>query len=884
MPESAELADSAAEARDAERLQEVTAGLSAAATIEAIADVIIEQGMPAIGATTGILGVLDGDELRFLRTTGYSDAFPERLALADPWPITEAVRLRENVELPDVGARRIGYSVPERIWADSGKGTLVAVPLLVGDRAVGALGFTRESDAELTQRERGLVETLARLAAQALDRASLAEADRRARVRAEGLVRVANAVSTAVAVHDVAGAVATEALDVLGVSGVTVLLGRGGRAEVLAARGAVESYAATEPSLSLQSETLTASAIRSGRALFAESPDELRVLSPASAEVAARMGLGALASVPLRVGERTGAISIVAAEPRRFPPEERVFLDLLARTCEQGLLRAELYDAERDALARSEMLHGLAVALSGAISPEDVGRAFLDRAVVHARAGSGALMLAVGDGDTLTTVALAGTGLTRPRWRSTLPVSGRYLVSTAFRERRSAVARDRAELERDYPDSVAYLGEEARAAHALPLTVAGSPAGAFVLVFEDERRLSEADERLLETMTDLCAQALERARLYENEHRIALRLQRALLPEDVAQHPDVLIAARYEAGADSLEVGGDWYDTFSFPGGLVGVAVGDVVGHGIEAAAAMGRLRSAFRALAADADGPGELLAKLDRFAAGPEGIDFATAGYGILDPATGELRYASAGHPPMLLVEPSGATTWLLDGRSPPLYGDEATPRIEGKVELRPGSLLLLYSDGLVERRNERISVGLERLERTAAALREEPVEVICDRLLAEVRRGSDQSDDVVLIALRALPAGTRRFQRVFAAEPGELRLMRAAMREWFEEIGLDEKTAGDLLLAVGEAAANGVEHAYHGRPGGSLRLELLAVDDRIIAHVRDFGSWRTESPPEHNRGHGTTIMRTVSEGLAVNSTPGGTSVTVQVRRRPLT
>jgi serine phosphatase RsbU (regulator of sigma subunit)/anti-sigma regulatory factor (Ser/Thr protein kinase) len=881
MSGAAQLDEAGAVARDAERLQEVTAGLSAAATTEEIAAVIIEQGMPALGATTGILGVLDGDGLRFVRTTGYSQAFPERLALSEPWPITECVRQLQIVELRDVGERRAGYSVPERVWDDSGKGTLVAVPLLAREGPVGALGFTRESDAELTSRERALVETLASQAAQALERAALYEADRRARIRAEGLVRVAGAVSTAVAVQDVAGAVATEALAVLQASGVTVLLGAGDRVNVLAARGAVEAYAATEPSLSLGRETFTALAIRRGEALFAESLDEIETISSESAEVAASMGLGALESVPLRVGDRTGAISIVVSEPRRFPPEERVFLDVLARTCEQGLHRAELYDAERDALARSEILHGLAAALSGSISPEDVGRAFLDRAVAQAGAGSGALMLAVGDGTALSTVALAGSGATRPRWRSTLPVAGRYLVSTAFRETRRVVARHRVELEREFSDSVAYLGESARAAHALPLVVGGSPVGAFGLVFEDERTLSEEDERLLETMTELCAQALERARLYENEHRIALRLQRALLPDDVAQHPDVLIAARYEAGADSLEVGGDWYDTFAFSGGRVGVAVGDVVGHGIEAAASMGRLRSAFRALAAELESPGELLAKLDRFAAGPEGIDFATAAYGILDPATGELRYASAGHPPMLLVDPSGATRWLLDGRSPPLYGDEETLRVEGKVVVEPGSLLLLYSDGLVERRSERISVGLDRLEETAAALREEPVELICDSLLADVRRGSDLSDDVVMIALRTLPVGARRFQATFPAEPGELRLMRATMREWFEEVGLDEETCADLLLAVGEASANSVEHAYHDRAPGLLRLELLAEGDRITAHVRDFGAWRSEAPPEHDRGRGTAIMQTVSDGIAVNSTPAGTTVTLHLRDR---
>jgi hypothetical protein len=192
-------------------------------------------------------------------------------------------------------------------------------------------------------------------------------------------------------------------------------------------------------------------------------------------------------------------------------------------------------------------------------------------------------------------------------WRSSLAVDGNYLVTTAFRDGRACTAASRAELERLFPPTASNLGDEARSAYALPLVVGGAPIGAFGLVFEKEHVVEPEDERLLATMTDLCAQALERARLYESEHRIALRLQRALLPDRVVQHPSVTIAARYEASSDTMEVGGDWYDTFELPDGRIGVAVGDVVGHGIEAAASMGRLRSAFAAFAAAGLGEAQL-------------------------------------------------------------------------------------------------------------------------------------------------------------------------------------------------------------------------------------------------------------------------------------
>lgn len=869
-------------AGDARRLQEVTAGLSAAATTAEIADVIITQGIPALSASTGIFGVVEGDDLHFVRTNGYRDVFPERLGVDAPWPITQAVRRKRMIELRDVGERRSAYDVPEEIWAASAKGTLVAVPLLVGPKAVGALGFTREESTQLSTRERTLVETLARQAAQALERASLYETDRRARIQAEGLQRVASAVATAATVHDVAVAVTTEALDVLAVDGVTVLLAGAGsasaaRADVLASAGSIEKYATGEPTVDLEAGTVSAAAIRTRTALFAESLDELEAAWPASAVVARRLGIGAIACIPLEVGARAGAISLVVERPKRFLPEEKTFLELLARACEQGILRAELYEAEREAHTRSELLHDLSAALSGALEPKDVADAFLGRVLEYTGAGSGALMLVAPDGQTLEAASIAGVGTTRPRWLSSLAVDGSYLVTTTFRHGRARAAASRKELERDFPPTAVNLGEGAKAAYALPLVVAGAPIGAFALVFEEERVVEPEDERLLATMTDLCAQALERARLYESEHRIALRLQRALLPERVVEHPSVTIAARYEASSDTMEVGGDWYDTFELSDGRIGVAVGDVVGHGIEAAASMGRLRSAFAAFATELRGPGELLSRLDRFAAGPSGVDFATACFAVFEPQTGLLRYASAGHPPMLLVDPAGNCRWLEGGRSQPLYGAIDSDRPEASVTLRPGTLLLLYSDGLVERRGERLSVGLTRLEEAARALREEPVDEICERVLGQLRNGFEQTDDIVLIGLRTLPLLSRGFHRSFPARPEELRHTRAAIRRWLAEQGHDPGEEYDLLLTVGEACTNAVEHAYHGRGPGRVEVGITNEDGGLVAKVRDFGCWR-EPTLDVNRGRGTGIMKALSDRLSLDTGPEGTVVTITV------
>ena len=178
--------------------------------------------------------------------------------------------------------------------------------------------------------------------------------------------------------------------------------------------------------------------------------------------------------------------------------------------------------------------------------------------------------------------------------------------------------------------------------------------------------------------------AEEALRAREAEEReIAIGLQRALLPGRLATLPRLAFAARYEAGSDVLEVGGDWYDAFALPDGRVGLTVGDVVGHGLAAAAAMGQLRTALAALAQHAAGPGELLTRLEGFLLRSGTTDFATVCYAVLDPSTGVLDYASAGHPPMLLVTASGETHLLDGAQSAPPDGPRRARATSG--ERRP-------------------------------------------------------------------------------------------------------------------------------------------------------------------------------------------------------
>ena len=285
---------------------------------------------------------------------------------------------------------------------------------------------------------------------------------------------------------------------------------------------------------------------------------------------------------------------------------------------------------------------------------------------------------------------------------------------------------------------------------AVALDLQADVRGVLVLARTDpERRpYGQVDLDHVQRVADRAAVLLARARRRKEEHEIAIRLQQALLPDELVQRPGVQVAARYEAGSALLEVGGDWYDSFALAHGEIGLAVGDVVGHGLEAAAEMGRLRIALAALAPHSDGPGELLSHLDAFATGPD--VGATACCAILDPSTGLMRYASAGHPPMLVVGPDGTTRWLEGGRSSLLHGVHVPDRPEASVVLEPGTLLVLYSDGLVERRGEHLSAGLGRLERAARTWRDALVEEVCDRLVVELGVDRTRDDDVVVLCVR--------------------------------------------------------------------------------------------------------------------------------------
>jgi PAS domain S-box-containing protein len=375
----------------------------------------------------------------------------------------------------------------------------------------------------------------------------------------------------------------------------------------------------------------------------------------------------------------------------------------------------------------------------------------------------------------------------------------------------------------------------------------------------------------------LFEQALQAREAEERE--IALGLQRALLPGKLVVPDGVSVAARYEAGSAALEVGGDWYDVFRLDNGCVALTVGDVVGHGLAAAAAMGQMRTALAALAQYTEQPGELLTRLDKFVANTDATDFATVSYGVLDPSTGTFEYASAGHPPILLVPPGAEPEWLDNAQSPPLWGGGQQHRRQARVVLAPGSLLVLFTDGLVERRGELISDSLARMRAAASALAGLPPSEVCDTLIATFEVEAARGDDVAVLAVRYDPAVGAGFYVTVPAQPEELRRLRQVLRSWLEERNSTEEMTNALLLAVGEACSNSIEHAYDHDSPGDITIHINEAHDRSLqVSVRDFGRFRPISTTSTDRGRGTTIMQRLTTEFSRTSTTDGTTVSFRL------
>ena len=524
--------------------------------------------------------------------------------------------------------------------------------------------------------------------------------------------------------------------------------------------------------------------------------------------------------------------------------------------------------AREEAEQMASIVHGLQVLLDAALANarlEDMLEALLPRLCEVLSAEAASVLLPEEDGSLAVRASSADLGDAPPRAHPGEGIAGRVAQTREPELVNDPPASD--VIDPGLHDSGSVLG--------VPLLAGDSVSGVILVGVPPPRRFTDDDLLLLGLAADRVALAIDHARIFEREHRIAETLQRSLLPERLPAIPGLEVAARYLPAASEAEVGGDWYDVIPIAAGRVGLVMGDVAGKGLAAASMVGRLRSALRAYALEGHDPSTVVSRLNQLVwSESEDSEMATLAYLVIDPAENTVSWVNAGHLPPLVVGGDGEASYLETTASVPLGVMPFPDYREETRELPAGATVLLYTDGLVERPGEMLDAGLERLSSAAMALEGGP-ERLCDGLVGRLVPAGAASDDVAVLALHSPPLGDR-FRLRLPADPVRLASMRALLRRWLRHVGATDRELAEVLTAIGESAANAIEHGSES-PERSVEIEGDYVEGEISLVVRDTGSWRPSRAD--GRGRGLVMMRALMDRVDVTPAPEGT--TVEMSRR---
>jgi PAS domain S-box-containing protein len=358
----------------------------------------------------------------------------------------------------------------------------------------------------------------------------------------------------------------------------------------------------------------------------------------------------------------------------------------------------------------------------------------------------------------------------------------------------------------------------------------------------------------------------------ERDRRIAATLQKALLPERVPHVAGVSTAAHISPGGRGTRVGGDWYDAIALPGGRLGLVVGDVAGHGVDAAARMGELRSVARAYALEGHDPVALVERMNGYHAALGADLMTTMIFAIVEIDSGTVRFVNAGHPPPIVVGPE-QDTLVLHGAGPPLGVLDTWRYEERTARIGAGDSVALYTDGLVERRGERLEDGLARLCDAAAG--GGTPDAVLERVLAAADV-EDADDDVTLVVVRAEATLGPTARLKLSPDSDALRSLRRVLGRGLQEAGAERDEVHDLVLAANEAWQNALEHGT-GFARTTVDVDLAVDDGQVSITVRDAGR-RERSPSDPDRGRGIEIMRALADEVSLELAPHGS--TVRLRR----
>ena len=607
------------------------------------------------------------------------------------------------------------------------------------------------------------------------------------------------------------------------------------------------------------------------RAITIDDVDHADILNPILREKGVRSLLG----VPLLVeGRVLGVLHVGTLTERRFTEHDSELLQMAADRAALAIEHAQLFAREREARKRAERaadvvrsVQRVTDAALAYLSLDDLLSELLGRIREITGTDTSAILLLDAEAGVLR--ARAAKGLEEEVEQGVRIPIGRGFAGRIAAERRAITIDDV-----DHADILNPILREkgVRSLLGVPLLVEGRVLGVLHVGTLTERRFTEHDSELLQMAADRAALAIEHAQRHEQQ-RLAAALQRELLPQELEAIPGIEVAARYLPAADAASLGGDWYDVFPLGRGCVAMAVGDVVGRGLPAAALMAQLRTALRAYAFDGHGPAAVVERLNRLLLQLRPATMTTAAYLVLDPAEESLLMVSAGHPPPLVIDPGGRASFLDVAGDVALGVTRGWRYHEHECTVPNGSTIVLYTDGVVEVRGEPLDIGLERL-RSLGGRGHDSLEALCQAVIGEMVADGRPADDVAMVAARPTPLGDRLVTR-WPAQAETLGSIRHLMRRWLHHHGVNEDQTYDVMVACQEACANAVEHAY--APGEeAFEVQAELCDRTIEVTVRDHGGWR--APRGRHRGRGMPIMQALMDSVQVEHTPDGTAVVLRL------